>query len=196
MEQPPDLRPDGVYRQETLDGARCARADLDGVTIEACSMIGIDLRNARLNGAVVRDSDLTGARLAGANLFGARFERCKFLGVDLHDGVTMTAASFDGCTFDYASFRGVRLDGMTFERCSFVEADLSLTSLRRTTFSACDLTRVDLIETAFFQTDVRGSNLTGWHLRRDRLDGIVVTSAQLRELAEEIGISVVDPSTW
>jgi uncharacterized protein YjbI with pentapeptide repeats len=99
---------------------------------------------------------------------------------------------FTGCNLDYTIFRGVALDKMVFRECTFVEADLSLTNLRFATFADCDLTGVDLTETKFFQTDLRGSTLGGWHLRRTDLSGIVVTSAQMRELAAEIGILVMD----
>jgi uncharacterized protein YjbI with pentapeptide repeats len=197
MPQPPDiidLLPDQTYRNLTLDEQRHPRAELDGATFEACSLVRIDLRDARLNGAVFRDSDLTGARLAGAILFGATFERCKLMGIDFHDGLTLTAATFTGCNFDYTIFRGVTLDKMTFRQCTFVEADLSLASLRSASFRDCDLTSVDLTETAFFQTDLRGSTLGGWNLKRNDVGGIIVTTAQLYELALEIGILVDDGS--
>jgi fluoroquinolone resistance protein len=195
MNQPSEpiaLQSDAEYRNLILDEARFSHAELEGTTFDACSFVSADLRNARLNGATFRDCNLTGVRIAGANLFGVTFERCKLMGVDFHDGITLTAASFTGCNLDYSNFRGVELDKMTFDDCTFVEADLSLASLRFAVFTNCDLTRVDLTETAFFQTDLRGSTLGGWNLRRDALDGIIVAPAQARDLLGELGILVLD----
>lgn len=192
MTDPVELQPDGDYRNLILDEFRYTRAELDGTTFEACSLVHVDLRDTRLNGTLFRDCNLTGVRLAGANLFGATFERCKLMGVDFHDGLTLTAAAFTRCNFDYGNFRGVELDKMIFRDCTFIEADFSLSSLRQTVFTGCNLTGIDLTETVFFQTDLRGSTLGGWHLCRDSLAGIVVTSSQLRELASEIGIMAID----
>ena len=81
---------------------------------------------------------------------------------------------------------------MTFRDCTFVEADFSLASLRQATFADCNLSGVDLTETVFFQTDLRGSMLGGWNLKRDALEGIVVSTGQARELLGEIGVLVID----
>lgn len=188
----PELSSEGAYRNLILDERRLSRAELEGATFDACSFVSADLRYARLNGAIFRDCNLTATRLAGANLFGATFERCKLMGVDFHDGLTLTATSFTGCNVDYAVFRGVVLDKMMFRQCTFVEADFSLASLRQATFEECDLSRVDLTGTTFFHTDLRGSMLSGWNVKRDALEGIVVTPGQMRDLAEEIGILVLD----
>jgi fluoroquinolone resistance protein len=188
----PELAPDGVYRNLVFDETRHAHAELDGARFEGCSLARVDLRNARLNGAVFRDCNLSGARIARANLFGVTFERCKLMGVDFHDGLTLTAATFTGCNLDFSIFRGVVLDKMTFRDCTFVEADLSMTSLRLATFADCDLSGVDLRETVFFQTDVRGSMLGGWNLKRDELAGIVVSPGQAWELLGEIGVLVIE----
>ncbi len=192
MTELPALLPDGSYRNLVFDEMRYAHAELEGARFDGCSLAKVDLRDARLNGAVFQDCNLTGARLAGANLFGATFERCKLMGIDFRDGLTLTAATFTGCNFDYATFRGVELDKMRFQDCSFVEADFSMASLRHARFTDCDLSRVDLTETEFFQTDLRGSMLSGWNLKRDALEGIVVSPGQARDLAAEIGILVID----
>ena len=190
--EPIELLPDHNYRNLMLDEQRHPRVELDGATFEACSLQRVDLRDTRLNGAAFRDCNLTGARLAGANLFGVTFERCKLMGVDFHDGLNLTAAAFTGRNLDYTVFRGVTLDKMVFRDCTFIEADFSLASLRHATVADCDLTAFFQTETAFFQTDLRGSTLGRWHLCRNDLKGIVVSSSQLCELAMEIGILVMD----
>ena len=187
----PELLPDGLYRNLNLDEMRYAHSELEGATFDGCSLARVDLRNARLNGAAFQGCNLTGARISAA-LFGATFEGCKLMGIDFRDGLTLTAATFTGCNLDYAVFRGVELDKMRFQDCTLVEADFSMASLRHAQFTDCDLTRVDLTETEFFQTDLRGSILSGWNLKRDALKGIIVNPGQVRDLAAEIGILVLE----
>jgi uncharacterized protein YjbI with pentapeptide repeats len=180
-----------AYARCDFDGLSLKHCDLANCAFESCSFKGTDLNDARLNGCEFSECDLSNAKLAGSNLFAARFDRCKLLGVVIAGCQNLATTKISKCIFDYVQFRGLSLEGMRFVDCSFIEADLSLTILKKTAFTKCNLEGVDWTGAEFDATDLRGSKLTGLHLCKVNLAGVILSVEQCADLARELGITVL-----
>lgn len=179
------------YERCDFDGLLLKHLDLANCAFDQCSFKGADLTDARLNGCEFTGCDLSNAKLTGSNLFAARFDRSKLMGVVIAGCQNLPTTRFNKCVFDYVQFRGLSLEGMRFADCSFVEADLSLTILKKTAFTKCNLDNADWTGAEFEATDLRGSKLGGLNVCKVNIAGAILNSAQLAQLASELGITVL-----
>lgn len=99
---------------------------------------------------------------------------------------------FTRCTFELAKFSGLDLSEFRFDGSAFVEADLAHCNLTEASFLDCNLSDVRWEDAHFSDTDLRGANLSGLDPRRIDLRGAVITPGQARQLAEALGLTVID----
>ncbi|WP_258036891.1 pentapeptide repeat-containing protein, partial [Streptomyces sp. SM14] len=151
-----------VLRRCALDRADLRRARLVDTLLEEVRGVGTDLAEA-----VLRDVELVDARLGGVQLSAAELNRVRVRGGKI----------------DYLNLRQARLTDVVFEGCVLVEPDFGGATLERVSFEGCDLRGVDLNQATLRDTDLRG--VAGLEITRgvERLEGAVVTPAQLLDLA-------------
>ncbi len=75
---------------------------------------------------------------------------------------------------------------------SFTETDLSLTNLKKTSFVNAYISTVVLDGAKLNLTDFRGAEIQRLNIKTQNLTGAILTPQQLKMLAEEIGITVLD----
>jgi uncharacterized protein YjbI with pentapeptide repeats len=103
----------------------------------------------------------------------------------------MIGMKFDTCNFDYADLRGVDLSGLDLSNSSFFETDMSMANLDKTVFVNSRLTNVKWEAAKFNMTDLRGAEILGISLKQN-LRGVILTPQQVVQMAEAIGIHVVE----
>ncbi len=126
---------------------------------ETGQVLGINLRDARLEGA-----NLQGARLEGANLQGARLK-----GANLQDARLM-GANLQEAWLEGADLRTARLVGANLQRARLVGANLR----------GAWLGRADLRESWFFGANLEKAIFGGANLQKARLVGADLTRVDLR----------------
>jgi simple sugar transport system permease protein len=131
-------------RQHRLDGAILRDADLTEANLEQANLRGIDLAGAALNKAILRSAIIDNGNLTRADLSGADLTRS-----ELHQ------ATLDFC----------RLDGANCTAASITESRMRDASLRGTRLNRATLNDSDLRGTDLTDAELQGTALGGADLR-------------------------------
>jgi len=138
-----------VQAAMTVLGRR--RVEPDG--LHHLNLIGVDLRNARLDRAELRRAELFGANLSGAELSGANLQE--------------------------ARLQAVNLIGANLPHANLQRADLSVTRLHRAELDSANLQRADLTDADLQDAWLCNADLRGAHLGRAQLKGAYLFEAKL-----------------
>lgn len=148
----------------------------------------VDFRCADLQGAVFDGLDLTQARLDGANLTGASFVRTDLGQADLRRAVlqqaVITETDMIQAHFEGADLRGARITEGTMSQAELPGANLVGATLRDVELGQANLTAarmagVDASESRFSQADLPSADLTDAVLRDVLLNQTVLVDAVL-----------------
>jgi uncharacterized protein YjbI with pentapeptide repeats len=199
---------------------------ISGHTLSAVQIAGL----AAVNGPVhLVDCHFEDTAITRLDLTGWRFERCNLRRARLDDtrlegsywqscrgglagfpGADLTDARFVSCDFNNAGFRGAQLSGTMFTGCKLTGADfaeartLGLTfaetlligaSLVGHTFRKQIMDKVDLSQADLRRCDFRGAVLVDCSLRDANVSGARFENADLR-LADLGGIRLVDATLY
>lgn len=150
----------GKMCQADFSGASLANADLAASLWSGACLAGATLRNASLRGAI-----FSGANLAKANVGGASADSAGFANADLSDA-TLSGADLRG-----ANFRNANLCNARFCRAELSGADLVGASLEAVDFTKANFTGARLAglllagcafdSNRFCQADLAGCNIEG-----------------------------------
>ena len=114
----PELDPDDLdtisdptddLSDATIENVSWRGGTLDGVTVRGSRLVGVDVSESGWEGGSLFGCEITRADFSGTTLSGVSMERCaitgsRFTGIRLTD-VRLKDVLFEGCRFDYASFR-------------------------------------------------------------------------------------------
>jgi len=139
-------------------------ADLRRARLHQADLQGADLRGTDLRGADLRHSDLTRALLNRANLSGADLSHAQVLGADLRHAylrlATLRQTQF-GCE-NWHFCRGPA----NLRQADFQTADLTGADLGRTDLTAANLGAATLVEAKLAGANLEGASLVGANLTR------------------------------
>ena len=126
-----------------LSGAQLADYDLSFTYLDRATLIGANLRNADLRGAVLLDANLEGANLSGADLRNA----------DLR-GINLSRAVLTNANLSGANLRNADLKLGTIIRAKLLKADLEKADLRKAILTGTDFSGAYLLGTQLAGTDL------------------------------------------
>ncbi len=152
-------------REAKLPGAVLRKADLRGALLERANLRAADLAGARLQGAALGEVDLRDALLEEADLRGA----------------SLRFANLRGAILENADLRGADLWGADLEGCSLAKADLRGAILAEASARGADLTGADLRQARLGKANFQGACLRGADLQAAHLEGACLRDAVLRE---------------
>ena len=176
-----------------------AGAHAEGHTFLECSLVGVTLDDAHLEGS--RWSECEWQRVQGVGVF---LPEASLADVTL-DGCRLAAVSAWGSSWrdvtvrggkvDFLNLRGARLKDVAFVDCVVVEVDLQEATVDGLTFEGCTL-----VEPTFGRGTYAGLDLSGATLRSPRglagLRGATLGRGQVIDLADafatELGITIAD----
>ena len=153
----------------TLVGADLRWARLEGADLTGAGLEGADLREARLEGA-----DLEGARLEGADLGRARLEGADLTGAGL-EGADLGEARLEGADLSWA-----RLEGADLGRARLEGADLFWAGLEGADLREARLEGANLSDARLEGANLGGARLEGADLSWARLEGADLRQADFR----------------
>jgi fluoroquinolone resistance protein len=188
-----ELAPEADLQGLSFDGLSLVGFDFSGRNIVDCSFRDCVLTDSRFNTSTIRACEFAGAGIQGVSLFASVIEECKMMGLNFARGVRFDATTFKKTNLDYSLFRGADLSDLEFNGCSMRECDLTGANLEKASLIECDLTDADWSEVRTYSTDLRGSRVRGLDLRTGP-HGVILTSRQVLMLAEDIGVTVIDPA--
>ena len=185
------LVPDQEYRLCSMNNLDLKGVELTGSKFTDCNFSHSDLTDAKLNDCELERCDLSNVKIAGANLFSTAFRECKLLGVSFTVHTNITSCVFEKCHMEYTSWRGMNLTGMDLSHSLLKGSDFGAANLARVNFTDSDLLECEWDYAKFNHTDVRGAKIDTLSLKKD-VHGLIVTLTQLRGMAENVGIIVLD----
>jgi uncharacterized protein YjbI with pentapeptide repeats len=116
-------------------------------------------------------------------------------GVQAH-GSRLRRVTFQECKIDTLNLRGAAVRDVVFDRCELRELDFDEATLTNVTFPGSALRRVILGKATLKKVDFRGATELGLVADSQSLQGAVIDSTQLIELApvlaQALGITVKD----
>jgi uncharacterized protein YjbI with pentapeptide repeats len=138
-----------------FDGLDLTQARLDGANLTGASFVRTDLgqadlRRAVLQQAVITETDMIQAHFEGADLRGAR----------ITEG-TMSQAELPGANLVGATLRDVELGQANLTAARMAGVDASESRFSQAQLTRADLTEADLTDASFSQADLSGADLTG-----------------------------------
>lgn len=188
----PSLKAGQTYEQCVFDMLSIKGKELQDSTFTNCSFEKCNLTGTKFNNTTFTSCNFSNADVSGCNFFSATFTECKLLGVVLSRANSWVGVTFTACNFDYADMRGMDLSGMDLSKCSFFETDFSLANLEKTVFINSRVANIKLGHTKMNMTDFRGAELLGFNLHSEALKDIILTPQQVIQLAQEVGIHVME----
>ncbi|WP_114853488.1 pentapeptide repeat-containing protein [Brachybacterium sp. YJGR34] len=194
-----DLGPHEHVEGLRLEDADLSGADLTGLTLTECELLGVtahttaltsarlvETRIDRLNAPVLdatrstwRDVELTGSRIGALDIYDA----------------SVTSTRISGCKLDWINLRSSHLEDVLFEDCTIGELDLSGVHAKRVAFIDCRTGSLALAHAQLQDVDLRGlemgsiGNLEG--MAGATLDAQQVT-ALAPALATHLGVRIED----
>ncbi len=189
-----ELEPDGDY-----DGVEFADLDLAGqeglgARFMDCAVRRCALDEAGLAKARILDSVLEGVRGVGTDLSGAALRDVEVVdarlgGVQMH-GAVLERVVVRGGKIDFLNLRKARLKDVVFEGCVLVEPDFGGAVLERVQFVDCVLRGVDFSGVRMADVDLREAAELGIARGVESLAGVVISPAQLFELAPALAVQL------
>ena len=200
------VHPDAVFtgRDQHHDAVRFESTDFtaahaEGHTFLECSLVGVALDDAHLEGSRWSECEWhrvqgVGVLLPEASLGDVLVDGCRLAAVSAW-GSSWRDVTVQGGKVDFLNLRGARLKDVAFVDCVVVDLDLQEAAVDGLTFEGCTL-----VEPTFGRGTYSGLDLSGATLRSPRglagLRGAVLSRGQVIDLADafaaELGITVVD----
>ncbi len=194
----PPPAPPSREKRHLLDDNECAHCTLVGENLREAK-----LKKAELEGADLSDADLSRATLRGANLKKATLKGTKLTGTDLTAadlaGADLTGADLEGAILENADLTGARLAGARLADAVLREAVLTSADLEEANLHWADLTKADfkdanlkksyLIKANFTKADLTGADLSEAVTQRAIFDKTTGYSESAADTAEQTDTS-------
>jgi uncharacterized protein YjbI with pentapeptide repeats len=155
--------PQTLYLTSDRAEARCVsavRSDFSQAKLDNATMLGIDLRRARLEEAKLASVNLSNALLSGADLNSAHMEKA-----------SLEAAEAQSADLLFARLQGANLNGTRLQGAKLASARLQGAYLRRADLRGADLSNADLEAATLELAMLQGANLKGAQLKATDLRG-------------------------
>lgn len=183
----------------------------DGVEIIDERFSADGLRRLISYGSVIKDSNLSGNEFDGADLTDTRFVNCDFSNTTFSKAsmhrvefinCKMTGVNFDESVMKHIKFQesllnfsGIhesKLENVSFEETRFVTADFFNVKFKNIEFEKCDLTESRFIDTSLSGVDISASYFESMSIKREDLEGCIVSSLQAVQMVTLMGLVVKD----
>jgi len=171
-------------------------------------LVGVDLKNADLQGASLQEvnfssSDLSGSVLEGANLYKSTFLRSILVNASLQKAKLESSELFEAnlqkATLDQADLSNANLSSIDAEKASFSDAIMDKCNLTEARLKNAKLVNANLHDADLLHADLSGADLTGCDLSGAILDqstfsGALITPEQIQKAGSSWGIINSDGS--
>jgi uncharacterized protein YjbI with pentapeptide repeats len=183
------------YENELIGRDAVWPAELEGVDFSDCTIVGGELRSARLRRCRFFDCrfervDASAADWTDCTLRGVTFYDSKLLGINWTVLRSLTATLWERSNLDGGSFQALELEHGEWLECSAREVDFSDCKLKKARFSGCQLDGTNFNGADLTQADFSRSSGLGLQPQHVRLKGTVIEMDALLRMAAELGLKV------
>lgn len=183
------------YENELIGRDAAWPAELEGIDFTDCTLVGSELRSARLRRCRFFDCrfervDASASDWTDCTLRGVTFHDSKLLGINWTVLQSLATTRWERSNLDGASFHALELEQSEWLECSAREVDFSDCKLKKAKFSGCQLdgasfNGADLTQASFSRSS--GLCLLPQHVR---LKATVIEMDALLRMAKELGFEI------
>ena len=167
-----------------LHGADLREARLEKAVLTRAYLQGSDLRKAHLQGTDLWDVNLQGAKLQKANLQGAKLQKANLQGAKLQkanlQGAKLQKANLQGAKLQKANLQGAKLQKANLQGAKLQKANLQGAKLRRANLQGVDLWDVNLQGANLWEANLQEAKLWKANLQGANLLATNLQGANLR----------------
>jgi uncharacterized protein YjbI with pentapeptide repeats len=181
-EKNPEIRPDLIeasllgtdLRWAKLEMAKLASADLSWAKLQMANMNQADLREAKLHDANMSGANLTEAKLRKADLRGANLRGANLSGAKLHDA-DLRAADLREANLSNAEFIGANLLTANLERANLSQANFTAANLKEANLKNATLVETNLEMANLSTCSIYGISAWGLKLEGTIQSNLIIT---------------------
>ncbi len=170
-----------TFTTETLESLYAQ--EIEGATLEGCTLIATDARNAKLIDCTFEACTLSSVKIDGAVLQ-VKFIASKIEGINFFTAKReLLSLEFENCLIRYSSFAELKLKetkftGCTLQHVDFADADLTQADFTNSSFEHCafrntNLTKADFRGARGYSIDPRLNKLKGAHFDLPEVLGLL-----------------------
>lgn len=192
LPETPDLEPESTYSGLKIEldtsGTEIYGLTFQGVHFEDSNFSGTRWEWLRLQDVLLEHCNLAGLNWLEAGFTRVKFQDCRLLGAQFV-GLQAAHLTLQNCDARLSFWQG-NFKQAHFKDCNFEDARFDTADLQKAVFRDCNLTRANLRECKLQETDFRGSVLAGFKVQVQNLQGAIIETQQLPELAYLLGIQI------
>lgn len=183
------------YENELIARDAVWPEELAGVDFTDCTIVGAELRSARLRRCRFFDCrferiDASAADWTDCTLRGVTFHDSKLLGINWTLLQSLATTRWERSNLDGASFQALELEHGEWVECSAREVDFSECQLKKAKFSGCQLEGANFNGADLTQADFSGSSGLSLLPQHVRLKATVIEMDALLRMAKELGLKL------
>ena len=183
----------------------------EGIEINDAEFLDTDLGRLISYNSVIKNSNLSNNEFDNADLTDTRFVNCDFSntvfsGASVHN-VEFVNCKMIGVSFDESRIKNVKfsesllnlsgiseskLENVLFENARMVTADFFNNKFKNIDFDNCDLSEARFVDTPLKCIDISSSHFESLSIKREDLEGCIVSSVQAIQMAALMGLVVKD----
>ncbi|WP_460517571.1 pentapeptide repeat-containing protein [Humibacter antri] len=179
------------------DSRALAGADIPGIDLSECELVGLDLSDAKFIDSRMRETRLDGVSASVLAAQGADWRDVELLSsrlgaIEVYES-TWNSVRLHGCKLGFVNLRASELIDVSFEDCTIGELDLGGATAHRVAFAGCRIGVLEASHARLTDVDLRGADIDTVHSIAS-LKGATVSFEQLMVLAPalagELGLRV------
>lgn len=183
----------------------------DSIEINDAEFRDMDLRRLITYNSVIKNSNLSNNEFDGADLTETRFVNCDFSNTIFNNAsvhnVEFVNCKMIGVSFDESRIKNVKfyesllnlsgiseskLENVLFEETRMISSDFFNNKFKNIGFENCELTESRFIDTSLAGVDISSSHFESLSIKREDLEGCIVSSMQAVQMATLLGLVVKD----
>ncbi len=169
----PDYSPPILSSEDLLARYGQGERDFSGITLNECTLMGVQLPQINLSHASLNIVNLSTANLSQSNL------RRASLNVSRLSSTNFSHACMQGANINVANLIRAILVGADLSEASMIRTELLRADLSSANLQGADLTEADLREARLRWVNLQGGILNEADLRKANLTGVNLSGAQL-----------------
>lgn len=177
---------DAVFRDTDLSRLISYSSIIKNSNLSDNEFDGADLTDTRFI-----NCDFSNSIFSGASIHNVEFVNCKMIGVSF-DESRMKNIKFYESLLNLSSISESKLENVMFEAARLVTADFFNNKFKNIGFENCDLTESRFIDTSLAGVDISSSHFESLSVKREDLEGCIVSSVQAIQMAAMLGLVVKD----
>ncbi|MFC3419896.1 pentapeptide repeat-containing protein [Salinicoccus hispanicus] len=175
---------DSEFANGTMD-----RLKIHGSVVRGCNFSESTFTDTDLLDVRFVDCDLSNVNFSKASIHRVEFINCKLVG-SRFDECSIKNLLFKESILNLAVMSEGKLENILFETCRMGSTDFFDCKMKKVVFDDCELDEARFIDTSLNGIDISTSHFETFDIKKEDLEGCIVSSTQLIQFASMLGLVV------